>query len=106
MGVTVVSGTSIKLTLSKGTAKSCTIYIQPTWLANSADGTISTLKNKLQTELKNKGCSDVKFDYKKICYNSYPSGIIGPDSPTKGGNNTFTDGKTYKIYISDTNQCQ
>lgn len=104
-GLTVISGTSINLTLSKGPAKNCTIYIQATWLANTADATISTLKNKLSSDLKNKGCSDVKFTYKKKCYNSYPSGIIGPDSPTKGGNNTFTDGKTYTIYISDTNAC-
>lgn len=104
-GLTVVSGTSISLTLSKGPANSCNIYIQPTWYGSSADATISSLKNKLTSELKNKGCSDVNFTYKKKCYNSYPSGYIPPDSPTKGGNNTFTEGKTYTIYISDTGSC-
>lgn len=102
---TVISGTSVTLTLSKGPAKSCTIYIQPTWYANNADGTISALKNKLPNELKNKGCTDVTFNYSKRCYNSIPAGYIANDSPIKGGNNTFTDGKTYTIYISDTNSC-
>ena len=102
---TVISGTSVTLTLSKGPAKSCTIYIQPTWYANNADGTISALKTKLPNELKSKGCTDVTFNYVKKCYNSIPAGYIANDSPVKGGNNTFTDGKTYTIYISDTNAC-
>ena len=104
-GLTVVSGTSISLTLSKGPAKSCSVYIQPTWYGSSADATISSLKTKLSSELKSKGCTDVSFTYKKKCYNSYPSGYIPSDSPIKGGNNTFTEGKTYTIYITDTSSC-
>ena len=61
--------------------------------------------NKIKAELKNKGCSDVKFNYTLKCYNSIPNGYIGNDSPTTGGNNTFTEGKTYNIYISDTSKC-
>ena len=104
-GLTVVSGTSITLTLSKGPAKSCTIYIQSGWFGKSADATISSLKNKLSSELSSKGCSDVKFTYKKVCYNTGGEGMISSNSPTKGGNNTFTDGKTYTIYINDSGSC-
>ena len=104
--ISVVSGTAITLTLSKGPASSCNVYIQPTWLSNTADSTISSLKNKLSAELKSKGCSDVSFNFKKKCYNTYPSGLIGPDSPIKGGvTNTYTDGNSYTIYITDTNAC-
>ena len=105
-GANVVSGTAITLTLSKGPASSCSVYIQSSWLSNSADSTITSLKNKLTNELKSKGCSDITFNFKKKCYNTYPSGLIGPDSPIKGGvSNTYTEGNTYTIYITDTNAC-
>ena len=104
-GISVISGTSITLTLSKGKANSCSIYIPETWFADNADGTISSLKTHLSNELKNKGCTDVNFNYVKRCYNSGRSGMIASDSPTHGANNTFTDGKTYTFYIIDFSKC-
>lgn len=100
-GLTVVSGTSLSLTLSKGPAKSCNIYIQSEWYGKSFDATKSSLQSELNTMLKSKGCSDVSFNYVKACYNTGGEGMISSNSPTKGGNNTFTEGKSYTIYIND-----
>lgn len=98
-GNTVVSGTYITLTLSKGKPSSCTIYIQPTWFGSSADETIASLKKYLSAELNSKGCKDVSFNYKKAASNEGASGLIHPNSNIKGGNNTFTDGNTYTITV-------
>ena len=100
-GLTVVSGTSLSLTLSKGPAKSCSVYIQSEWYGKSFDATKSSLQSELNTRLKSKGCSDVSFNYVKACYNTGGEGMISSNSPTKGGNNTFTEGKSYTIYIND-----
>ena len=100
-GLTVISGTSINLTLSKGPAKNCTIYIQSEWFGKSFDATKSSLQNELSTRLKKAGCSNISFDYVKNCYNTGGEGMISANSPTKGGNNTFTEGKKYTIYIND-----
>lgn len=103
IGNKVVSGTYITLTLSKGPAKECNVYIQPTWYGNSADATINSLKKNLVNEIKNKGCNDVTINYKKKCYNTGNSGMIAPDSIK--GNTTFKEGNTYTIYIIDMDAC-
>lgn len=93
-GSTVASGTSIQITLSLGAAKSYNVVIQSSWLsAGDADSTIATLKSKL-TSL----CPGVTFNFTKKKVNT-GVGLITQDSPTKGGNNTFTQGKTYTFYI-------
>ncbi len=91
---TVVSGTYITITLSKGKPESFTVYIQPTWLGSTADATINTLKTKLSS-----ACPGVNFQFVKKASNTGSSGMIHPESSIKGGNNTFTQGKTYTITI-------
>lgn len=93
-GSTVVSGTYVTITLSRGKPESYTIYIQPTWLGSTADATISTLKAKLSS-----ACPGVTFNFVKKASNTGSSGMIHPDSSIKGGNNTFTQGNTYTITI-------
>ncbi len=100
IGVTVVSGTYVTLSLTKGPASKCEIYIQPTWLKiGSADDTITSLKSKLPNALKQEGCSDITFKFIKKPSNEGNAGMIHPDSAIKGGNNIFTEGKTYTITI-------
>ncbi len=93
-GSTVISGTYITLTLSKGPAKTYNIYIQPTWFGSTANATISTLKSKLSA-----ACPGVTFTYVKKASNTGNSGMIHPDLKVKGGNNSFTQGKTYTITV-------
>lgn len=93
-GSKVASGTNVAITLSSGKAQKYTIVIQPNWLsAGNADMTISTLKSKLES-----ACPGVTFRFQKKTVNT-GVGLITPDSPVKGGNNTFVQGQTYTIYI-------
>ncbi|MFA7689324.1 MAG: PASTA domain-containing protein [Bacilli bacterium] len=93
-GAKVVSGTSVKVTLSMGAPVSKTLYIQETWLVpNSASSTISSLKTKLTSDY-----PGVTFSYVKKPSNSQTSGFIHKDSPTNTGS-TVKQGKTYTIWV-------
>jgi len=94
-GNKVVSGTYIKIGLSNGPAKTYSFYIQAEWMINStADNTIATLKKYLSAS-----CPGVTFNFVKKAHTSSPSGFIHPSSPVQGGNNNFTQGQTYTIWI-------
>ena len=95
-GNTVISGTSINIGLSSGPAQTFNVYIQSEWFsAGNPDGTISTIKNKLAEQ-----APGVTFNFvKKGSNTGAPAGFIHESSPVKGGNNSFTQGKTYTIWI-------
>ena len=93
-GTTVGKGTSITITLSKGPASRCTVFIQDTWMkAGEPSTTQSTLKSKLSA-----ACPCVNFNIVLKDVNTGP-GLITQDSPIKAGNNTFIEGNTYTIYV-------
>lgn len=94
-GVKVVSGTSIKIGLSSGPAKTFNVYIQDTLFGSTPSQTIASLKSFF-----NKNCPGVYFTYlTKKSNTGAAAGIIHESSPTKGGYNTFTQGRTYTIWI-------
>ncbi len=94
-GVKVVSGTSIKIGLSSGPAKTFNVYIQDTLFGSTPSQTIANLKSYF-----NKNCPGVYFTYlAKKSNTGAAAGIIHESSPTKGGYNTFTQGRTYTIWI-------
>ena len=80
--------------LSNGPAQTFNFYIQAEWFETSADATINVLRSKLTSS-----CPGVNFNFEKHADNSSPNGIIHPNSPTKGGDNNFTQGHTYTIWI-------
>ena len=91
----VMSGTYVSIGLSSGPAKTYNVYIQSEWYGRTADATISTLKQKLSVE-----CPGVTFKFEKRSSNTGAgAGYIHESSPTKGGQNSFTQGKTYIFYI-------
>ena len=91
----VMSGTYVSIGLSSGPAKTYNVYIQSEWYGRTADATISTLRSKL-TSL----CPGVTFKFEKRSSNTGASaGYIHESSPTRGGQNSFTQGKTYTFYI-------
>ena len=92
----VMSGTYVSIGLSSGPAKTYSIYIQEEWFTKgNADATISTLKQKLSVE-----CPGVIFKFEKRSSNTGAgAGYIHESSPTRGGQNSFTQGKTYTFYI-------
>ncbi len=93
-GSTVASGTSITITLSSGKAASYSVVIQSSWLSpGNPDSTIATLKSKLSS-----ACPGVTFKFQKKAVNT-GVGLITQDSPIKGGQNTFVQGRTYTIYV-------
>lgn len=93
-GTTVGKGTSVTITLSKGPASRCTVFIQDTWMkAGEPSTTQSTLKSKLSA-----ACPGVNFNIVLKDVNTGP-GLITQDSPIKAGNNTFIEGNTYTIYV-------
>lgn len=93
-GNKVVNGTYVSIALSNGPAKTFSVYIQNTWFDSNADGTIASLKSHLATE-----APGVNFNFVKKAANSGAPGFIHPDSPIKGGNNSFTQGQTYTIWV-------
>ncbi|MDD2435921.1 MAG: PASTA domain-containing protein, partial [Bacilli bacterium] len=94
-GVKVVSGTSIKIGLSSGPAKTFNVYIQDTLFGSTPSQTIASLKSFFS-----KNCPGVYFTYlTKQSNTGAAAGIIHESSPTKGGYNTFTQGRTYTIWI-------
>lgn len=93
-GNKVVSGTYMKIGLSNGPAQTFNVYIQSEWIQTSADATINVIRNNLTSQ-----CPGVTFNFVKQPDNSVPSGFIHPASGVKGGNNSFTQGRTYTIII-------
>jgi len=94
-GSLVTVGTSVTLTLSKGTPATTVVYIRPELYGSTADATISTLRTVLGQE--NPG---VNFTFVKKSHNSLPSGYVHSDSPTTMGT-SVTQGTTYEIWIVD-----
>ena len=94
-GVKVVSGTYVNIGLSSGPARTYTVYIQDTWIGNSAAETTSILKSKLSSL-----APGVTFSIVQKESNTGKSGLIHPSSPIKGGNQyTFTQGNKYTIWV-------
>lgn len=93
-GNKVVSGTYMNIGLSNGPAQTFNFYIQAEWFETNADATINILRSKLTS-----ACPGVGFNFEKHPDNSSPNGIIHPNSPVKGGNNSFTQGNTYTIWV-------
>lgn len=91
----VNKGSSITITLSKGPAKTYTVVIDPNQLtAGNASATKATLKAKLEA-----ACPGVTFTFTLQKANS-AIGYLAENSEVKIGNNTFTQGKTYKVIIN------
>ena len=93
-GSKVVSGTYMNIGLSNGPAETFNMFIQDTWLGTSADATINSLRNQLAI-----ACPGVNFRFEKHADNSSPAGFIHPSSPIRAGNNSFTQGQTYTIWV-------
>lgn len=94
-GATVISGTYVNIGLSSGPAATFNVYIQDTLFGATADATIANLKSYF-----NANCPGVYFAYVKRSSNTgAAAGFIHEDSPIKGGNNSFTQGRTYTIWV-------
>ena len=95
-GSSVISGTSLTITLSKGTAKTFTVDIYESQLTfGNADATITTLKNYFAANY-----PGVTFNFLKKKTNQYPnSGYIHEDSPVKDGTKV-TQGNSYSVWIT------
>ena len=92
----VNKGSTVKITLSKGSARTCNIVVQGGWLQqNNPKGTASALEKNIKAQ-----CSWAKlsFSYVKVNSNS-GSGYLSPSSEIGIGNKTLTEGKTYKVII-------
>ena len=93
-GGEVAKGTVVTIYLSKGQAKSFTLYLQSNWFTGgSTSATISALSNNLSKQY-----PDVNFKYVIKPSNSGPSGGFHESSPTQTGT-TVVQGKTYEIWI-------
>ena len=94
-GSKVVSGTSVAITLSRGSASSYSLLITESMISTTnANTTISSLKSIFATNY-----PDVNFVFIKKPSNVYhSSGYIHEDSPTKSGA-TIYQGQTYTIWI-------
>lgn len=91
----VNKGSSLTITLSKGPAKTYTVVIDPNQLtAGNANATKATLKKKLES-----ACPGVTFTFTLQKANS-AIGYLAENSQVKVGQNTFTQGKTYKVIIN------
>jgi len=90
----VASGSSITLTLSKGIPTTYQLVIFQNELSiGNADATISSLKNVFA-----KRYPGVNFTFQKVKDNTYNSGLVSPNSPTKVGA-SIKQGNTYTLYI-------
>lgn len=88
------AGSTITLTLSKGTPTTYKLAILQNWLSiGNADNTISSLRTQLSKQY-----PGVNFEFKKVPDNTLNSGMISESSPCKAGN-SITQGKTCTIYI-------
>lgn len=93
---TVVKGSNITITLSKGKAKTYSIQIYGEQLtAGNASKTISTLKTFLSSKT-----SGITFNYKQVACNQ-GSGYLAENSDIKVGKNTLIQGKTYTIRVCE-----
>ena len=87
-------GSTINITLSKGSAQTYTVVIDGSLLSlGNPEQTKNTLKNKLES-----ACPGVKFNFS---FKAGPGiGYLNEDSQVKIGSNTFTEGKTYNVIIN------
>ncbi|MBQ8892078.1 MAG: PASTA domain-containing protein [Bacilli bacterium] len=92
---TMNKGSTINITLSKGSAQTYTIVIDGSMLSL---GNPEQTKNTLSSKLKN-ACPGVNFNFSFKSVNS-GIGYLNPDSQVKVGSNTFTEGKTYNVIIN------
>lgn len=91
----VVSGTYVSIGLSSGPAQTFNVYIQESWFGMTADATIATLKQNLASK-----APGVTFVFnKKASATGARPGLIHESSQVKGGQNSFTQGKTYYITV-------
>lgn len=94
-GAKVVSGTYVSVGLSNGQPQTFSVYIQSEWFQSSANDSINVFKNMLSQK-----APGVYFNYIIKKSNTGFSGQIHEQSPVKGGPNTFVQGRTYTIYIT------
>ncbi len=94
-GSKVIAGTYVSIGLSSGPAQTFTVYIEDTWLkfGSYSESRASLLRN-LQSR-----CPGVTFNIISKSDNSKSSGMFHEDSPIKGQQNYFTQGKTYTIIL-------
>ena len=91
-------GSTINITLSKGSAQTYTVVIDGSLLSlGNPEQTKNTLKNKLQSS-----CPGVTFNFSFKPANS-GIGYLNQDSQVKVGSNTFTEGKSYNVIINSSN---
>ena len=88
-------GSTINITLSKGSANTYTVVIDGSLLSlGNPEQTKNTLKNKLEST-----CKGVTFNFSFKPANS-GIGYLSQDSEVKVGSNTFTEGKSYNVIIN------
>ena len=94
VGTKVAAGSTITLTVSLGKPTTWELVIFQNELSlGNADATINTLRNKFASRY-----PGVTFVFKKVKHNTYNSGLISDNSPTKVGT-SIKQGNTYTIYI-------
>ncbi len=95
-GSSVISGTSVLITLSKGSAKTFTVELYESLLTfGNADASIKSLKGYFANNY-----PGVTFNFSTKKTNVYPnSGYIHEDSPVKDGTKV-TQGKSYSVIIT------
>ena len=95
---TVNKGSTVNITLSIGKAGTCTKTIDGSLLApGNPEKTKSTLKSLLEA-----ACPGVNFTFSFEPANS-GIGYLSPNSEVKVTNNTFVQGRTYKVIILSDN---
>ena len=93
-GTKVAANSSITLTLSKGKPTTFNLAILQNELSiGNADATINSLKNAFANRY-----PGVYFTFQKVKDNTYNSGLISPNSPTKVGA-PIKQGNTYTIFV-------
>lgn len=91
----IIKGSVVNITLSKGPAKTYTVVIDGSLLSlGNPEQTKKTLKSKLES-----ACPGVKFNFSFQAVNS-GIGYLNPNSQVKVGSNSFTQGKTYNVIIN------
>ena len=94
VGDKVAQGSTITLTLSKGKPTTWKLAILQNELSiGNADATINSLRNAFASRY-----PGVNFNFQKVKDNTYNSGLLSPNSPTKVGAQ-IKQGNTYTIYI-------
>lgn len=94
VGTKVASGSTITLTVSLGKPTTYKLAILQNELSiGNADATINSLRNAFANRY-----PGVTFKFQKVKDNTYNSGLVSPNSPTKVGA-AIKQGATYTIYI-------